>query len=496
MQMRKEMLYNKIRNGLVLSIFIGITVFSDSCNLNDKWDGYYGNTPERAGENILTLLAANENYSRFYNVVKEYGFDDLLTRNQYLTVFVPVNQAFEGIPEYSQEEWNHIIGFHIIYANLYSRDFADLDLMTTIGKYLNLESLGNNEFNISGSGINMENVDNYCQNGVIHEIDKLLVPKPNLYEYIMQLDSSYSILQNFLLSMDIRSIDYENSVRIGVNDNGDAVYDTVWKTENYYLDHIADLNDETDAFTGFLPQNADVIDALNSISEYFGDINEMNQEEFNQLLFIAFNGIFVKDEYTRDNLPDTLLSVTGKKIDKSTLSFDQADLEVSNGIIHLLDGMTVPKSYFLLPITIECDQKENRRVSNTAYVIEQLSDTRATNGSYVWYGCQFVGDYLEFTVEMVLKTTYWFTWTGPKQGPSHYQLFIKDDNTGEFINIGPPVNNWTKTAWKPVVSGTYTFEEYGTKTIRFVIVDERPLVGYNSIYVDYIKLTPDEIYEP
>ena len=496
MPMRKELYYHKIRNALVISTIIGFAIVSDSCNLNDEWEKYYGNVPKSVNENILTLLASNENYSRFFDVIHEYGFDDLLTRNQYLTVFVPVNQAFDGLPEYSQEEWSRIIGFHIIYANLYSRDFADFDLLSMTGKYLNMESLGNNEFTISGSGINMEHVDNFCQNGVVHEIDKLLVPKPNLYEYIIQLGSSYSILKDFLLSMDIRSIDYENSVRIGVNDNGDAVYDTIWKTENYFLDNIADLNDESEAFTGFLPNNADVTDALNSISEYFGDISELDQEEYNQLLFIIFNGTFTAHEFTRDNLPDTMVSVTGKIINKSDLIFEQTNLEVSNGIVHLLDGITVPKRYFLLPLTIECDKKENRRVSNTVYPIEQLSDTRATNGSYVFYNCQFVGDYLEFTLEMVLKTTYWFTWTGPKQGPSHYQLFIKDDGTGEFVNIGPPVNNWTKIPWVPVVSGTYTFTAYGTKTLRFVIVDEKPLPGYNSIYVDYIKLTPDEIYVP
>jgi uncharacterized surface protein with fasciclin (FAS1) repeats len=492
--MRKIFSY-RIQFLIVIGTIIIVTVLCNSCNLNDKWDKYYGNAPVLTGVNVLTLIGDNENYSRFYEALIEYGFDDLLTKNQYFTVFVPSNSAFDGLPEYTQEEWVKIIGFHIIYANLYSRDFKDIDLLTTIGKYLNMRVTGTNEFSISGSGINMGKVDNYCQNGVIHEIDKLLVPKPNVYEYIMQLDTSYSILKDFLLSMDIRSIDYEKSVRIGVNDNGDAIYDTIWKTENYYLDNIADLDDETNPFTGFLPQNADVIDALNSLSEYFGDVDDMDPETYNQVLFIAFDGSFVQDAYTQDNLPDTMLSVTGKKIDKSILSIGQADLEVSNGIVHLLDDLTIPKSFFLLPITIECDQKENRSVSNTSYIVEQLSDTRATNGTYVMYGCKFVGDYLEFTVEMVLKTTYWFTWTGPKQGPAYYQLFIQDEETGEYINIGNPVNNWTKVAWKPVVSGTYTFKEFGTKTVRFAIVAEY-VAGYNSIYVDYIKLTPDEIYVP
>jgi uncharacterized surface protein with fasciclin (FAS1) repeats len=492
--MSKDLLY-PIRFFMVVIVIMTVAGLFNSCNLNDRWENYYGNAPELTGVNVLTLIGDNKNYSRFYEAIMEYGFDEMLTRNQYLTVFVPSNSAFEGLPEYSPDEWKKIIGFHIIYANIYSRDFKDIDLLTTIGKFLNMRSAGDNEFIISGSVINMENVDKYCQNGVIHEINKLLVPKPNVYEYIMQLDTSFSIFRNFFLSMDVRSIDFEKSVRIGVNDNGDAIYDTVWKTENYFLDNIAGLNDEEAAFTGFLPQNTDVINGLNSISGYFGDIDEMNQETYNQLLFIAFSGSFTQDRYTVDNLPDTIISVTGKKVDKSILNFRQTDLELSNGIVHVLDGMTIPKSFFLLPITIECDRKENRRVSNTTYTTEQLSDTRATNGSYVVYKCKFVGDYLEFYVDMVLKTTYWITWTGPKQGPSFYQVFMKDDATGEFINIGDPVNNWTKIAWKPVVAGTYTNEKFGTKTLRFVIVKEY-VAGYNSIYVDYIKLTPDEIYEP
>ena len=481
---------------LVLSVIIAMTLVPGSCNQNKEWENYYGNAPDHTNYTVLDLIREDPDFSRFYDALVEYGFDDLLTKDQYFTVFVPDNAAFDGLPEYSQEEWIRIIGFHIIYTNLYSRSFTDLDLMTTLGKYLNMTDEGNNQYSVSGAGINMGNVDNYGRNGVIHEIDMLLVPRPNVYEYIMQLDESYSILQEFLLSMDVRSIDYENSIRIGVNDNGDAIYDTVWKTENYFLDNIAGLDDENDEFTGFLPDNSDVIDALNSVSDYFGPVEDLDEESLTQVLFIAFSGSFTAEAYLWDEMPDTLLSVTGKTIETSGLDYSQADLEVSNGIIHHLDGLTIPKSYFLVPIWIECDQKENRRVSNTVYNVEQLSDTRATNGSYVWYGCQFVGDYLEFTIDLVLKTTYWFSWTGPKQGPSHYQLFIKDDLTGEFVNIGPPVNNWTKAAWAPVVSGSYTCNEFGTKTIRFVIVNELPLVGYNSIYVDYIKLVPDEIYIP
>lgn len=466
----------------------------DSCNLNDEWDKYYENAPERTGENVLTIIVENENYSHFYNALIEYGFETLLSKNQYFTVFVPINSAFEGLPDYTDEEWTGILGFHIIYAKLLSHEFSDLDLMTTMGKYLKMKTGTNNEVTIFESAINMDEVDNYCRNGVIHEIDKLLVPMPNIYEYIMDLDSSFSILQDFILSMDERFIDYENSERLGVDDNGDAIYDTVWITENYFLDKIAGLKNESEAYTGFIPRNNNVREALSMVDEYFGNIEELDETAYSQLLYITFSGSFMKEAYFHANLPDSIVSVTGKKYEKSILSFNQTDLVLSNGMVHMLDGMTIPKSFFLLPIVIECDRKQNRKVSNTIYPIEVKSDTRATNGSFVFYGCAFVGDYIEYTVDMVLRTKYWFIWTGPRQGPSTYQLSIKDEITGEFVYLGDPVNNWTKGWFIPVEGGSYTFNEFGTKTVRINIVDELPVVGLNSIYIDYIKLVPDEVY--
>ena len=484
------MLYKTMVTTMVL-ILAGLY---PSCTLNDDWDEYYQELPSHIGQNVLDLLAEDENYSLFYEGLLKYGFDDLLTKNQYFTLFVPVNSAFEGLPEFSNNEWRKIFSFHILYKGLFSHDFADVNIMTTAGKYLDLKRTGESQFFVSGSRVNMDHVDNYCQNGVIHEIDRLLIPSPNVYEYIMSLDSDYSILQSFLSSMDRRFIDYENSQRIGVDDEGNTIYDTVWTEENYFLDKIAGLNNEDGAYTAFLPSNNHVLSALDDVSEFFGNIEELDEDSYNQLLFITFTGSFTRNIYTSENLPDTILSVTGKTIDGSMLSFSQADMKVSNGMIHMLAEMTIPTDYFLMPIVIECDRKENRKVSNTIYPIEQMSDSRASGGSYVFYGCNFVGDYIEFTVQMVLKTTYWFVWTGPKQGPSHYQLSVKDEDTGEYVNVGDPVNNWTKGNFVPVISGTYTFNEFGSKTVRMTIVDERPLIGYNSIYLDYIKLIPDVIY--
>lgn len=466
------------------------------CTMNEGWEDHYDSGPEQIEDHVMDLIAEDPDFSIFYDALIRYGYDEMLTRNQFFTLFVPVNSAFGELPDYSEEEWERIIGFHILYSRLFSHDFEDLDLLTITGKFLDMNISGDGGYYIFDSRINMEHVDRYCQNGVIHELNKVLIPKPNLYEYIMALDSSYSILQGFLNSMDSRYIDYEKSERIGVDDNGNAIYDTVWKEENYFLDQVAGLDNEAEPFTGFIPSNPDVREALEEVSVYFGDISELDEETYSQLLFITFSGSFADGAYLEEEIPDTLTSVTGKTIERSDLVFSETDLELSNGLAHLLGDMVIPKDYFLLPITIECERKTNRSVSNTIYPLEERNDTRASDGAYVWYGSQFVGDYLEFTVNMVLKTTYWVVWSGPKLGPSHYQISVRDETTGNFVPIGDPVDNWAKGNFIPVVSGTHTFGAFGTKLVRITIVDERPLAGYNSIYADYIKLIPDEIYVP
>jgi uncharacterized surface protein with fasciclin (FAS1) repeats len=491
--MRRLVQYRPTRTQVWL-LLLAIWV-NHSCTWNEEWDSYYRDAPGQVEDNVVKLMGQYENFSMFHDAVIRYGYEEMLSKNQYFTLFVPVNAAFEGLPEYSDEQWKEIIGFHILYTSLFSHDFADRDLMTTIGKYLKMTKQGESVTRIFESVVNPSNVDNFCRNGVIHEIDRLLVPRPNLYEYIMSLDTTYSILQDFLNSMDERYIDYEKGERIGVDDNGNAIYDTIWREENYFLDQIAGLDDESETYTGFLPANRDVRNALESVSGYFGNIADLDEKTYGQLLFITFSGSFVEHAYSFELLPDTVTSVTGKTVTKSQLNLGQGNVEVSNGMVHLLDGMTIPKSYFLLPIVIECDRKEGRTVSNTLYPIEVLGDTRASGGSYISYGCQFLGDYLEFRVDMVLKSTYWILWTGPKQGPSHYQISVWDETAGEFINVGPPVNNWTKGWFNIVEAGHYTFDQFGTKRVRITIVDEEPLPGFNSIYVDYIKLIPDEIYD-
>jgi uncharacterized surface protein with fasciclin (FAS1) repeats len=469
---------------------LGIVLFGifPACNLAKDWDEHFTsiNTLDKG---VLDIIRENPEYSFFYDKLIATGYDSLLKKDQYFTMFVPVNEAFSGIPEYSAEEWKNIIGFHICYANLLSRDFSSMNLQTSIGKYLEITKKETGEVDIFNSKINPERMDMNCRNGIVHEIDQLLVPQKNIYEYIMSLGTEYSLIKKYLNSMNEVYIDLTKSTRIGVDDRGNTIYDTVWARKNQFLDNVARINIESNRYTAILIKDSDVEAAIGSAAQYFGDISELDEPTYLQILSIVYSAAFFTGLYQQGELPSSLVSVVGKTIQVSDLHFSsEVNLKMSNGLVHVLDGFNIPKEFFLYPIIMEADNKTSRRVSNTVYSVAIKSDSRATNGTYFQYASKAIGDYVEYKLDMVLATRYWLVWTGPALGGSYYQLSV--DGT----NIGPQVDNYYKGNFKPVESGFIDFDKFGTKTVRISVVGQT-IPGYNSIYLDYIKLVPDELYK-
>ncbi len=484
----KKSLY--IRLPKAVSALSAVLILTLACTVNKEWDKYYNPSSGQLGSTLLELLKENENYSLFYQKVLETRFDSILIKNQYFTLFVPNNSAFNDIPEYSLQQWKDIIGFHICYQSFFSREFGNKNILSILGKYLNISDEGNNNYSIFNSSIIMEKTDQNCSNGVLHEINQLLIPKKNIYEYVMSLGDDFSLFKKYINSMDIIEMDYDKSVRIGVDESGNTIYDTVWVKSNSYLDNIAHINSENDSYTGLLIKDEQIMQALNKASGYFGNVSELNENDFLKLLSIAYSAAFLEGTYRQDELPDTMVSVEGKSLTLQDLAFsEEVDLEMSNGMIHILSEFNIPKEFFLYTIIIEADIKTGRKLSNTVYPSEIRSDTRATNGTYFFYGCKLLGDYIEFTIDMTLATKYWVIWTGPALGGSSYQVSVEGNNLGE------PVDNYYKGNFKPVVAGSYTFDTFGSKKIRMTVVIQT-IPGYNSIYLDYFKLIPDELYIP
>ena len=131
---------------------------------------------------VVDIAIANENFSTLVDAVVKAGLVDALSAEGPLTVFAPTNDAFDalfaelgvsGIDELTAEQLAPILTYHVVSGNVLSTDLMDGEVPTL--------NDGNNITVDLSSGVmidesNVVAVDVQGANGVVHVIDKVLLP--------------------------------------------------------------------------------------------------------------------------------------------------------------------------------------------------------------------------------------------------------------------------------------------------------------------------------
>lgn len=133
--------------------------------------------------NVVNIAIDNDDFSILVSAVVKAGLVDALSADGPFTVFAPTNAAFEqlfadlgisGIADLTAEQLTPILTYHVVSGNILSGDL----------KSGSVETLNNsNDLMVdlsSGVKINSSNVvkaDIQGTNGVVHVIDKVLLPQ-------------------------------------------------------------------------------------------------------------------------------------------------------------------------------------------------------------------------------------------------------------------------------------------------------------------------------
>ncbi|KAK4963964.1 hypothetical protein LTR66_012543 [Elasticomyces elasticus] len=159
---------------------------------------------------VYELISASKYSTKLAKLINEY--DDLVdllngtTAN--FTVFAPIDKAFEKIPEHapkpSKEQIKKLLTYHV------SSDFYPAGRVLashTIPTLLKVDSLGkeplpqrlSRNLGLRGLTLNFYSrivaIDIFGTNGVIHGIDSLLLPPPNIIKIIDLLPGEFSTLE-------------------------------------------------------------------------------------------------------------------------------------------------------------------------------------------------------------------------------------------------------------------------------------------------------------
>ena len=139
---------------------------------------------------VVTHATANPNFSSLVNALTAEGqpnFVGTLSGNGTFTVFAPTNAAFtslnnelapEGIAGVSSSELTEVLQYHVVNgANVLSNTLTNGQVVNTLAEQsftINLSPARITDANARVSTITATDVQ--CSNGVIHVVDKVLLP--------------------------------------------------------------------------------------------------------------------------------------------------------------------------------------------------------------------------------------------------------------------------------------------------------------------------------
>lgn len=136
--------------------------------------------PAAAGT-IVEVAAANPNFSTLVAAIKAAGLVDTLNGAGPFTVFAPTNQAFAALPAglldklllpANKATLTKILTYHVLPAKVMAADVKPGKVKTVEGSEITITTDGG----VKVDGATVTKTDVEASNGVIHVIDKVLVP--------------------------------------------------------------------------------------------------------------------------------------------------------------------------------------------------------------------------------------------------------------------------------------------------------------------------------
>ncbi len=139
---------------------------------------------DMGGGDIVEVASANDDFSTLVAAVSAAGLVETLKGDGPFTVFAPTNAAFAALPAgtvesllkpENKDKLVSILTYHVVAGNY--------PASTLVGKRGSLTSVQGGMLHINGTdGVKVENstvviADVAASNGVIHAIDKVMLPK-------------------------------------------------------------------------------------------------------------------------------------------------------------------------------------------------------------------------------------------------------------------------------------------------------------------------------
>jgi uncharacterized surface protein with fasciclin (FAS1) repeats len=136
-------------------------------------------------ETIVEIAAGNPDFSTLVKAVQAAGLADTLSGQGPFTVFAPTNKAFAALPKGTLAKLlkpgnrnllHKVLTYHVVSGDLMAKDLRSGRVATVEGRRVTVR-VRHGKIRVNKS--NVVKADIAAKNGVIHVIDRVLLP-PNL----------------------------------------------------------------------------------------------------------------------------------------------------------------------------------------------------------------------------------------------------------------------------------------------------------------------------
>jgi transforming growth factor-beta-induced protein len=286
---------------------------------------------------LVDVASGNEDFSILVSALVEADLVGALQGEGPFTVFAPTNQAFEDLLNQlnisaedllAHPQLSEVLLYHVVSGKVLSSDLTNgMTAETLQGESLTVDlSMG---VKINDSTVTLADLD--ANNGVIHVVDQVLVPESFVLEPVIELPSIVD-------------------VALG-NEDFSMLVSLLQKT-----DLVGVLQGEG-PFTVFAPTNAAFEVLLNELDVTAEAL--MAQPELSKvLLYHVVSGKFMSTDLEDEMLAPTVNGENilvdlkdGVKINTSSVT--SADIEASNGVVHVIDRVLVPTNFELQAVDMD-----------------------------------------------------------------------------------------------------------------------------------------------
>ena len=213
-------------------------------------------------------------------------------------------------------------------------------------------------------GAKIVSADQAAGNGVVHVTDKLFDLKENVFDYIISKYKDYKQVQ-YLEGMNTKVMDTDKSVQIGVDANGQLVYDTVWVDVNPFLTKYP-INNEDSLVTYVLLED----DGFNFLKDKYMPYFKQQVDSLTEPLSkknVCQDMVISLNKVVDLTAVDTVLNVDDVKVPINRANI-KATYEASNGRVYVISKSNILLKEKIKPVRIEGENYSSSTSKSNLYV--------------------------------------------------------------------------------------------------------------------------------